>query len=485
MKLHFIKFIGLLLCSALCCASIAIPKNSNIESKARDSLPDVASHLRKSYKDDLNGLLKRRYIRVLTSFNKTNFFISEGQLFGFEYAFLRDYERFLNKGIKKSELKIVLEIIPVSRDQLIPMLNEGFGDIAAAGLTITPERLERVDFTNPYLTNIDEVIVVNDRVKGFKKLKDLSGRKVFVRESSSYYESLRSLNNQFLKRSKSPIKIIKADETLETEDILELVNSGAVDMTVSDSHIAKIWSEIFDDINVLNHLRLRKDSQIAWMLRKNSPELKASLNRFIKTHKKGTLLGNIYFNRYYKNNKWIKNPLSERAYEKFRLYLDLFQKYANQYDFDWRLIMAQAYQESGLDHNKKSPSGALGLMQIKPGTASGKKIGIPNVNDVENNVHAGVKYLALLRDHYFNDENLPEKDRIRFALAAYNAGPTKIKKVRRLTRQMGLDPDRWFRNVEMAALKSIGQETVQYVSHINKYYIIYTLGSDESNHKNR
>jgi membrane-bound lytic murein transglycosylase MltF len=286
-----------------------------------------------------------------------------------------------------------------------------------------------------------------------------------------------------VKKSKAPIQIVKVDETLETEDILELLNSEAIDITVSDSHLAKIWTQILDNIVIMSHLKVQKDSKIAWMVRKNNPELKSSINQFLKTHKKGTFLGNIYFNRYYKNNKWIKNPLSDKERKKLNYYIDLFKKYAKQYNFDWMLIMALAYQESGLDHNKKSPFGAIGLMQIKPSTAATPKISIHSVDDEENNIHAGTKYLALLRDYYFNDPNLHEKDRIRFVLAAYNAGPNKIKKVQKLAQRMGLDPNRWFRNVEMAALKKIGQETVRYVSNINKYYIIYSLGLNNENNR--
>ncbi|MGA1842329.1 MAG: transglycosylase SLT domain-containing protein [bacterium] len=453
--------------------------------KEPDTLHIVSSHLREKYTGDLSRLIERRYIRVLTTFNKTNFFISGGQLYGFEYSLLKEYEKFLNMGIKKSELKIVLEIIPVSRDALIPMLNEGLGDIAAAGLTITPDRLKEIDFTTPYLTGIDEVIVVNGSVKGLKKIEDLSGRKIFVRASSSYYEGLLSLNDVLSKKAMVPIEIIKVDETLEMEDILELLNSEAIDITVSDSHIAKIWASVFNNIRIMNHLKVRKGGKIAWMIRKGNPELKSSLNQFIKAHKKGTLLGNIFFNRYYKNNKWIRNPLTEKEHKKILYYIDLFKKYANKYNFDWMLIMALAYQESGLDHSKKSPFGAIGLMQIKPSTAAGKKIGIHKVTEVENNIHAGTKYLAFLRDYYFSDPNIKEKDRIRFTLAAYNAGPNKIKKVRKLALQMGLNPNRWFRNVEMAALKSIGQETVRYVSNINKYYIIYRLGLNYKNNSQR
>ena len=211
------------------------------------------------------------------------------------------------------------------------------------------------------------------------------------------------------------------------------------------------------------------------MVRKNNPELKESLNKFIRTHRKGTLLGNIYFNRYYKNTKWIKNPLSNREQKNLLRHMELFKKYSEQYGFDWMLIMAMAYQESGLEHKKKSPAGAIGIMQVRPLTASDKNISIKNVHLLENNIHAGVKYLAFLRDRYFKDTDIRERDRVRFTLAAYNAGPAKIQKARKLAQKMGMDPNRWFRNVEIAALKLIGQETVRYVSNINKYYVIFRL----------
>ncbi|MDY7031016.1 MAG: lytic transglycosylase F [Thermodesulfobacteriota bacterium] len=423
--------------------------------------------------------MKKRYIRVLTTFNKTNFFLSGNTSLGFEYSLLREYEKFLNKKIRRNELKVVLEFIPVSRDELMSGLVHGFGDIAAAGLTITPQRLKEVDFTNPYLSGVDEIVVVNKNIKGLKNIEDLSGHKVFVRQSSSYYESLLELNKKLAHKRMKPVRIVKADENLETEDILELVNSGAIGITISDSHIAKIWSEVFKDLQPLINLKVRTGSKIAWMVRKNNPELKESLNKFIKAHKKGTLLGNIYFNRYYKNTKWIKNPLAPQEKEKLHRHTNLFKKYSSKYMFDWMLVMALAYQESGLDQNKKNPSGATGIMQVLPSTAADRNIRIKDVHLLKNNIHAGVKYLALLRDRYFNDEGMRERDKVRFALAAYNAGPTKIKRVRKLAGKMGLDPNRWFRNAEMAALKIIGQETVRYVSNINKYYVLFRFAFEK------
>jgi len=440
----------------------------------------LGSHQANSYKEDLDGLLKRRYIRVLTTLNQTNFFLHHGRFFGYEYEIVKGWEKELNTGKKGKDLHTVVEFIPVNRDELIAKLVAGYGDIAAAGLTITDSRRRLADFTIPYLTGVDEVIVTHKQAFKPRTIEDLAGRRVFVRKSSSYYESLSALNKKLRKAGKRPVKIIAADENLETEDILELVNTGAVEFTVSDSHIANIWSVIFPNLVIRNDLKLRSGGEIAWMIRKNSPKLKASLNAFLKQRQKGTLLGNIYFKRYYEKNAWIKTPLSSDRNKTLLKYKKLLKKYADQYGFDWLLIAALAYQESRLDHAKKNKSGAIGLMQVLPSTGKDKNIGIRNVHLLENNIHAGVKYLAFLREKYFSDAGIRLRDQVRLALAAYNAGPGKIQRVRSKTKQMGLDPNRWFRNVELATLKMVGQETVRYVSNINKYYVIYRFTSKVS-----
>lgn len=429
------------------------------------------------YKDDLKGLRAKRHIRVLTTLNKTNFFLQKGNIYGFEYEQLKGYERYLNKGIKKKELKIVLEFIPCNRDELIPKLVDGYGDIVAAGLTVTEQRRRLADFTIPYLSGVDEVVVTHRSAPKLNKIEDLAGSRVFVRKSSSYYESLRALNQKLQESKKQGVQIMAADENLETEDILELVNTGSIDATVCDSHLARIWSGVYPNLVVCENLKLRSGGKIAWMIRKGNPQLMASLNAYIKDNKQGTLLGNIYFKRYYKENKWIENPMGSADTQDFLKYKDLFQKYANQYGFDWLLIAAMAYQESGLNNKKKNKSGAVGIMQVLPSTGKDKNIGISKVHLLENNIHAGVKYLAFLRDRYFSDSRIHPRNQVRFALASYNAGPAKITRARTQAKEMGLDSTSWFRNVELAALEMIGQETVRYVSNINKYYVIYQQAS--------
>jgi membrane-bound lytic murein transglycosylase MltF len=249
-------------------------------------------------------------------------------------------------------------------------------------------------------------------------------------------------------------------------------------MIVMDSHKATFWAQIFDNIEVHPDIAVRKGGEIAWAFRKNSPKLKSVINEFVKGHKKGTLMGNIILKRYLKNTKYVKNSVAKGELKKFEAMVALFKKYAGQYEFDYLMVGAQAYQESGLDHSKRSPVGAVGVMQLLPSTAADPNVGIPEIEKLENNIHAGVKYLRFIVDRYFKDEPMDDVNKMLFAFASYNAGPARVRGLRDNAAKMGLDPNIWFHNVEVAAAKKIGRETVQYVSNIYKYYIAYRMVVD-------
>ena len=429
----------------------------------------------KRFKGDLSGMKKRGYIRVLVSYSKTNFFIERGRIYGLEYELLKQYETYVNKRIKKRTRKIKFVFLPVYFSRLLPYVKNGLGDIAAAGLTITPQRKKMVAFTLPYLSNINEILVTNKRVKGIKSIYDLSGKTIYVRQKSSYISHLWDVNGKLKSKHKKPIKIKVLPEVIGTEGILEMVNAGALKLTVADSHIATLWARVLPNIKLHKNIIIHKGGKIAWAIRKNNPQLLKSLNAFIKRNKRGTRMGNILFTRYYKNTKWIKNPISPKERKKLEFYRRLFEKYGKRYNFTWYMIAAQAYQESQLNPNKKSPSGAIGIMQVLPKTAADKNINIKNIRNVENNIHAGVRYLNLLRTTYFSDKKISPLDRVFFSWAAYNAGPNKINRLRRIAKKRRLNPNRWFYNVEEIASEKIGRETVEYVSNITKYYIAYRL----------
>ncbi|GMQ75016.1 MAG: lytic transglycosylase F [Gammaproteobacteria bacterium] len=424
---------------------------------------------------DLSTMRKRGVIRVLVTYKKTEYFVVNGQQRGFEYELMEQYERVINKGNKKGQLRLDLVYIPVPFEKLIPSLVEGRGDIVAAGLTITSERQKQVAFTTPYIRNVSEVVVTQKSDKSIRSTDDLSGRIVYVLSGSSYVQHLAELSEKFKDEGRPPIYVVESDPYLATEDILELVNAGIVKVTVADAHIARLWANVLPDITVHENVAVNTSGKIAWAVRKNNPELLAELNEFIRSNRKGTELGNVLFKRYYENTRWIQNPLSKSSRDKLDRYRALFQKYAGEYEFDWLLIAALAFQESRLNPETKSPRGAVGIMQIKPSTANDKNVRVKDVYKLENNVRAGVKYLAFLRDRYFSSPELGYDNSVHFSLAAYNAGPAKVRKMRARAEKMGLDPNVWFRNVERAAQQMVGSETTRYVANIYKYYLAYTL----------
>ncbi|MBL0715684.1 MAG: lytic transglycosylase F, partial [Desulfosarcina sp.] len=367
----------------------------------------------------------------------------------------------------------------VARDELLPALVEGRGDLAVANLTVTAPRRRLVDFSTPFMTAVSEIVVCGRGVRTIARLEDFSGLEVEVRRSSSYYESLLALNDRLKDRGLDPVRISLADENLEDEDLLEMVNAGLLPAIVMDSHKARFWKQIFPDIRLQDERPLRTGGEIAWAFRHNSPQLKKLVDEFARSHKQGTLLGNMLFKRYLKNTKWVRSALSEKELAKFDAVVSLFEKYGSRYNFDHLMITAQAYQESGFDQSKVSPAGAVGIMQLLPSTATSKPVGIKNIDQLENNIHAGVKYLRHIHDTYLADEPMDPLNQTLFAFAAYNAGPSRIMKLRREAARQGLDPNRWFQNVENIAARRIGRETVQYVSNIYKYYIAYRLVAEK------
>jgi membrane-bound lytic murein transglycosylase MltF len=446
---------------------------------ARQSVPTPLSgpaslaRIEAKFTGDLPEIEKRQLLRVLVSYSRTNYFVDLGTEHGFEYDLLRKYEEHLNRG-RKTGTKIEVVFIPVPLDRLLEDLVNGRGDIAAGGLTITDERKKMVAFADPYVPNVSEVVVSGAGAPPISDLDQLAGTRIWVRSGSSYGEHLRSLSARFEKAGKKPIDVVEAPEYLDTDDLLEMVNAGIFPFTVADEHIARAWATVLPKIVVNDKVPLNTGGSIAWAVRPGNPELTASLNAFVGTVKKGSLIGNIFFKEYFSDAKWITNPLADDDQKRLASFRELFQKYGEQYRFDWLALAATGYQESGLDHSRRNPSGAIGVMQIKPSTAADKNIGITPIDTVENNIHAGTKYLAFLRDHYFSDPAIPDKARLSFVLAAYNAGPTKIASLREEAAQKGFDPNLWFLNVETIAAARIGSETVTYVANINKYYMAYT-----------
>lgn len=451
------------------------PAEKNRGTSAGPGLDVGISIQNERWTGDLDKLESERLIRVLTVYGLGRYFIDGGREKGITVELFRAFENYINDRLGKKHMRVHLVFIPVARDELIPGLIEGRGDIAAAGLTITPEREEMVDFTIPLTREVSEILVTGPSAPQLSTIDDLSGKMVYVRPSSSYRTSLDQLNQRFRKEGKPEIIFEDASEHLEDVDLLEMVNVGLLNWAVVDNYKAVIWSGVFDKLIARDDIVLRSGARIGTAIRKNSPKLLAELNAFMKTYKQGTLHGNILINRYVKDFDWAKSALDNNDLKRFQDVAHIFEKYGEQYGVDYLMVTAQGYQESGLNQNAKSNAGAVGIMQLLPTTAADKNVGIPDISDAESNIHAGVKYLNFIRNRYFNDPEIDRFNQTLFALAAYNAGPARVAKLRTKTEQNGYDPNIWFDNVEIFAARDIGRETVQYVGNILKYYVGYRL----------
>jgi len=427
---------------------------------------------------DLDAMEARRMIRVGVTFNHTHYFVDRGTQRGLTFAYLKRFEDALNTARKTRNFRIHVVAVPMARDRLLGALTAGQIDAVAAQWSVTPERQQVVDFSTPYRSNVNEIVVTAPGVPAIKSPEDLSGREVFVRRSSSYAESLRALNQQLARDGRPPVVILDAAEVLEDDDILEMVNAGLVDITVVDDYLAEFWSQILTDMQLAKTATLRPDADLSLAFRKNSPLLKKEVDRFIRSHRLGTEFGNIIARRYVQNPQVAKRATSGADREKFYKLVDTFRKYGDQYKLDYLMMMAKGYQESRLDQNVRSRVGAIGIMQIMP--ATGKSLNVGDIRQVEPNIHAGVKYTRRLMDDYLGNEELDDLNKMCFTLASYNAGPSRIRQLRREAARRSLDPNQWFESVEIIVSERIGRETVQYVGNIYKYYIAYRLVSEES-----
>jgi membrane-bound lytic murein transglycosylase MltF len=437
-------------------------------------LPTGLAPFVKPFKGDLDGMTKRRVIRVLTVQNPVLYFVDRGREVGLTYEAVKAFEKQLNQDLGNKVVTVHVIVIPVARDQLIPWLREGRGDIAAAQLTITPERRKQVDFSEPVASGITEVLVTGPAAPPVASIDELSGKELYVRPSSSYAEHLRALNARLRREGKPPVKIVPAPETLETGDILEMVSAGLVPATVADSFTADLYTQVFPNLRKNSDVASRPQD-IAWAFRKHSPKLARALNAFLRTRRQGTLAGNVLINKYLKTTKWVKDARSDEDRRRFLSMVELFRKYAGRYDMDYLLVAAQAYQESGLDQSKRSRAGAIGVMQVMPATARDKAVNIRNIENLDANIHAGVKYNRWMMDNFYNEPGITPLNRTLLAFASYNAGPGRVASLRREAKAWGLDPNKWFNNVELVAAKRIGRETVTYVSNIYKYYLAYQM----------
>lgn len=415
---------------------------------------------------DLDSLYARGVVRVLVSPSRTNYFFDGGTQRGFEYEMMREYEQELRK---RRRGRFVMVFLPVPFNQLLPSLTAGKGDIAAAGITITPERQDSVAFSDPYFKGVKEIVVGHKDAEPLSSLADLAGRNVHVVRGSSFERHLLAFSDSLASAGADPVAVTRAPPYLEAEDLLELVDKGLIDYTIVDDHIGTFWQETLPNVVLFEEVAIHQGGEIAWAVRSDDTDLLEHISTFARKHRRGSLLGNIIFKRYYDDTKWVADG-GESDPERIAEIRRLLEKYGEEYDFDWLFLGALAYQESKLDQTARSRAGAVGLFQIKPSIA--KSVGVDDVSTMENNIMAGVRYLDHIRRDYINQEGLDPVHQRDLVLASYNAGPTRLKRMRSQAAEKGYDPDVWFDNVERIG----GNETIRYVANINRHYYAMRLG---------
>jgi len=423
-------------------------------------------------KIDFDEVKKRGSLRVLSRNNAVSYFLYKGVQRGFDYDILALFA-------KEHGLRLEL-VVPENSSDLIPWLLEGEGDVIAASMTVTPERQAQVWF-GPLYNVVDEVVVQRASDPPIASLADLRGKTVHVRPSSSYRKTLDGL------KAEHGFQIADAPEHQETEDLIGDVAEGKVPLTVADSTIASVEDAFRDDISI--GVAVAANKEIAIAARPDAPLLQKALSAFVTKHVKrdetGKLRGSTDYNvlkkQYFENARRAQEATTDfKETGKLSPYDDLIRQYSSTYGLDWRLMAAQAYQESRFNPDAKSWVGALGLFQVMPKT--GAEMGFMKLTDPAEGTHAGIRYMAQLIDSF--DKSIPFKHRVRFALASYNAGRGHVEDARRLAKEQGLNPNKWFKNVETTMLQledpkvhrhtrhgyCRGSEPVQYVSEISLRY---------------
>ncbi|MFP2927055.1 transporter substrate-binding domain-containing protein [Pyxidicoccus sp. 3LG] len=424
---------------------------------------------------DLDGIRKRGVLRVLTRNSPVTYFLHRGEQAGFDYQMAK---------LAAQALKVRLEVVvPPTYDQLIPWLKEGRGDVIASALTATVERAKLVAFTRPYLY-VDEVLVQRAGAEKPASLDALKGKAIHLRRSSSHFATLSALAVQH------GFTLVEEPEDMDTETLIDRVARGEIPYTVTDSHILAAEQVYRDDVEAALTVPGQgepagKDGHhgIAFAVRQDNPKLRAFLDGFVQKTYRGTEY-NLARRRYFEGRRSEAPATVETVAGTISPYDTLVQSYSARYGLDWRLMVAQMFQESRFDPKARSWVGAQGLFQVMP--ATGKELGFRKLEDPDEGIHAGVKYMHQLIGRIAPE--IPFKQRLRFALAAYNAGLGHVLDARRLATEQGLDPNRWFGNVEKTMLLlekpkfyrrarhgyCRGSEPVKYVSEIQTRYGNYT-----------
>lgn len=426
----------------------------------------------KKAKTQWDRIQNKGSIRFVMRNNIPSCYIWRGQIMGF-------HNDIAKKFAKDHKLRYELVMAP-DNASLLDYIVEDKADIALGFLTPTQERKDKgIAFSRPYHYS-SEVVVTRADDDRIESTDDLKNRSVTVRPSSTYWGTA-----QKLQKTAPGMKLIAADDSLNTEEIIDFVGEKKYDITIADSHLVEMEINLGAPVKVV--LELTKPQGQSWAIKAGNDELLNKVNKYIRKNYKG-LFYNVTYNKYFKNLKRAKkhheDDTSHRTGDALSPYDDFVKKYSERYDFDYRLMVAQMHQESKFNPKAKSYAGAVGLFQVMPRTA--KQMGFKNPAHPETGIHAGIRYMDWVRDRMTVYE-VRDDELIWFTLASYNAGAGHVADAIRLARKKGWRDDVWFNNVEKAMLLLSnkkyaskarygyvrGKEPVNYVRSIKQRYEIY------------
>jgi membrane-bound lytic murein transglycosylase F len=495
-----------LLCLLLCACLLVIP-SASCRRGPKTKLEPVDEIVRKAdvppppepVRRDLAELRARGTLTVLAPYNSTTYFVYRGEPLGYEYELLREFA-----GAQGLQLKMV---VVTDLKSLLPLLNEGEGDVAAARLVPTPEGEAQAAFTRALYQTEPALVQQEAAPEAATKVAEkamapgpadptpevdlparlithpaqLKGKRVDLPEKSPYQRTLVELADEI----SGDIHVVELGE-IQDEALAQKIARGEVEFTVMQSNLALLKEAEFSNLRVRPVVGRRHG--VAWATRKNSPELLAALDAWIEDKQNAGLFARLYKKYFVDMRGYIERATSDyltSSTGKLCPYDDLLRTHAGLIGWDWRLLASQMYQESRFKPDAKSWAGAAGLLQLMPGTA--RQVGVRDPFDPEDNVRGAVKYLKWLTD-FWDERITDEGERLKFILASYNTGPGHVEDAQRLASKYGGDPLAWSDVSYWLLQKSTqkysadevvkfgfcrGLEPVNYVDHILRRYEHY------------
>ena len=423
---------------------------------------------------DLAQIRSSQVLRVLVNQSRNSSGEVQGQAIGVEYHRLRAFERYLN-GHARDGQQITLKIIPKAKGQLLGALLRGEGDLMAPGELLDVKPTHAVTPSDPIVDHVPLLLVGVKGERRFTRFEQLSGRTVALTTGSAAGESINLINQKLALRKLPLITIEWVDPSLAVEDVLEMVQAGIFHLTIVEKPIAERWATLMPKLRFDRKVLVSEPKAMRWFVRRDASMLRASIDRFLTSYKAPSDQ-DVAFERVYRRLYRVHYPLARADRQKLERLRPVLQKHARQQGMDWLNLAALAFKESTLNPHAKGTGGATGLLQITP--AAAQRVGVNNIQNIDSNVQAGAKYLAMIRRKFFASPQLNERERMAFVLAAYNMGPERVQAMRAEAKRRGLNPNQWFFQVERIAMEQVGMNAVSYVNSVNKYFLAFDRERD-------